>query len=139
VGTASQSIEIAADPAAVWDYAGDFGGLHRWHPGVLETTMEDGGKVRRLKLRNGGTTVERLLEHDDVRRICRYSIVESALPIRQHAATIVVLGNERGSTVNWACEFESKGPPDAEIAAIFKQIFTAGLSKLKSVLDNAPQ
>jgi hypothetical protein len=81
--------------------------------------------------------LERLLEHDEARRVCRYSITESALPIRRHAATIAVLGNERGSTVNWACEFESKGPPDAELEAIFRQIFATGLSSLKALLDNA--
>ena len=137
MATASHSIEIAADPAAVWDYVGDFNGLPRWHPGVAESKLEEGGKVRRLKLKNGGVNVERLLERDDARHICRYSITESGLPVRQHAATIAVLGNERGSTVNWACEFESKGPPDAEIAAIFKQIFTAGLSNLQALLAGA--
>jgi hypothetical protein len=137
MGSASHSIEIAADPAAAWDYVGAFNGLPRWHPGVLESTLEEGGKVRRLKLRNGGSNVERLLEHDEVRRVSRYSITESGLPIRGHAATIAVLGNERGCTVNWACEFESKGPPGAELEAIFKQIFAAGLSNLKALLEGS--
>jgi carbon monoxide dehydrogenase subunit G len=137
MGTASHSIEIAADPAAVWDYVGDFNGLHRWHPGVLESALEEGGKVRRLKLKNGSTNLERLLEHDDARRITRYSITASALPLRRHAATIAVLGNERGSMVNWACEFESKGPPDAELEALFRQIFSVGLASLKEKLEKA--
>jgi hypothetical protein len=135
MGTASHSIDIAADPAAVWDYVGDFNGLHRWHPGVVKSTLEEGGKVRRLKLRNGSVNLERLLDHDDARRVSRYSITESALPLRRHAATIAVLGNERGCTVNWACEFESKGPPDAELEAIFRQIFAVGLANLKSLLE----
>jgi hypothetical protein len=135
MGAASHSIEIAADPAAVWDYVGDWNGLHRWHPGVLESALEEGGKVRRLKLRNGSTNLERLLEHDDTRRITRYSITQSALPLRRHAATIAVLGNERGSVVNWACEFETTGAPEAQFEAIFKQVFAAGLAALKEKVE----
>jgi hypothetical protein len=39
--------------------------------------------------------------------------------------------------VNWACEFESKGPPDAELEALFRQIFSVGLASLKEKLEKA--
>lgn len=136
MGTASHSIDIDADPAKVWALVGDFNGLPRWNPGLADSRLEDGGKLRILTRRTGDQVRERLLEQDDAHRRVRYSIIESGLPVGRHAATIEVVPRGKGATVNWSCEFESKGPPDAELAAIFKQIYTGGLSKLKSLLEN---
>ena len=136
MGTASQSIDIAADPAKVWELVGDFHGLPRWNAGLAESRSEEGGKVRYLVRRAGGHVRERLIERDDAKRTITYTIFESGLPIGRHQATMQVAGKGNETTVNWSCEFESKGPPEAELVAIFKQIFTGGLSNLKAMLEN---
>jgi Polyketide cyclase / dehydrase and lipid transport len=135
MGHASHSIAINAEPAAVWTYVGDFNGLARWHPAIAASRLEDGGQVRRLALRDGGEFVERLLGHDDAQRSCSYSITESPLPVKRHAATIRVNATGKISTVDWRCEFESAGPPDADITTIFMQIFETGLGNLKTLLE----
>ncbi len=136
MGSASQSVDIAADPAKVWELVGDFHGLPRWNAGLAESRSEEGGKVRYLVRRAGGHVRERLIARDDAKRTITYSIFESGLPIGRHVATLQVVGRGTESTVNWSCEFESKGPPEAELSTIFKQIFTAGLSNLKAMLEN---
>ena len=136
MGTASHSIDIAADPAKVWELVGDFHGLPRWNAGLAESRSEDGGKVRYLVRRAGGHVRERLIARDDAKRTITYAIFESGLPIGRHVATMQVVGKGMESKVNWSCEFESTGPPEAEVVAIFKQIFTGGLSNLKAMLEN---
>lgn len=136
MGTASHSIDIAADPAKVWELVGDFHGLPRWNAGLAESRSEEGGKVRYLVRRAGGHVRERLIGRDDAKRTITYTIFESGLPIGRHQATMQVVGKGNETTVNWSCEFESKGPPEAELTAIFKQIFTGGLSNLKALLEN---
>lgn len=135
MGDASLVINIEADAASIWDLVGDFNGMPRWHPGVAESVLEDGGRIRRLRLAHGAVVVERLMQHDADKRICTYSMAEGPLPIRAHSATIHVAGSGSRSTVSWVCEFESAGPPDAEIAPIFRQIFEAGLTNLKALLE----
>ena len=136
MGHASHSIAINAEPAAVWNYVGDFNGLARWHPAIAASELEDGGQVRRLTLRGGGEIVERLLAHDNAQRSCSYSITAGPLPVKRHAATILVDGTGNTSTVDWRCEFESAGPPDADVTAIFMQIFETGLGNLKTLVEH---
>ena len=134
--TVTQTVDIETDPAKVWAIVGDFNALPAWNPGLASSELEEGGKVRYLVRRAGGHVRERLIERDDARRLIRYSMFETGLPVSRHAATMQVAARGKGSTVTWSCEFESKGPPDAEVAAIFKQIFTGGLSNLKAMLEN---
>lgn len=136
MGSHAQTIDIDADPAKVWAVVGDFNGLPAWNPGLASSQLEDGGNVRLLVRRAGGHVRERLVERDETQRVIRYSIFESGLPVSRHLATMQVQPRGKGSTVTWSCEFESKGPPDAEVAAIFRQIFTGGLSSLKTLLEN---
>jgi uncharacterized protein YndB with AHSA1/START domain len=136
MGTVTQSIDIAAEPSKVWAIVGDFNGLPAWNQGLASSALEEGGKVRYLVRRVGGHVRERLIERDDARRLIRYSMFETGLPVSRHMATMQVTPKGKGSTMTWSCEFESKGPPDTEVAAIFQQIFAAGLSSLKTLLEN---
>jgi Polyketide cyclase / dehydrase and lipid transport len=135
MGHASYSLAIKASAAATWDYVGDFNGLPRWHPAVKASTLEEGGQVRRLTLQDGAEIVERLLGRDDGLRSYNYSITQSPLPIKRYSATIRVSATPDGSQVDWNGEFESAGPPDADVAAIFQQIYSGGLDNLKILLE----
>jgi hypothetical protein len=135
MGAASHSQTINAGPDTVWAYLGDFNGLPRWHPDVKNSTLENNGMLRRLALHNGAEIIERLVEIDPAARRCRYSIVGGPLPIKRHEAVIEIRPNGRASIVDWRCEFESGGPPDAELVPIFQQIFRTGLTGLKSILE----
>lgn len=130
-GSVTKTLDLAADAGEVWAVLGDFNGLPRWNTGVERSDLSNGGKRRTLTLKVGGTVVEDLLHHDDAGRTMTYSIIESAVPVSRHKATISVI--DRGpnqSTVRWTCEFEPKGVPVETAAGIFSTIFERGLAGL---------
>jgi uncharacterized protein YndB with AHSA1/START domain len=130
-GTVSKTIDLPANAADVWDVVGDFNGLPRWNAGVERSELSNGEKRRTLFLKVGGTVVEDLLVRDDAARTISYSIVESAVPVSSHKATMTVI--ERGpgrSTIRWQCEFEPKGVEAATVEGIFSTIFDRGLKQL---------
>ncbi len=134
-GSVTRTIDLPASASDVWAVVGDFNGLPNWNAGVERSEMSNGGKRRTLYLKIGGTVVEDLLEHDDAARRVSYSIIESAVPVGRHTATMTV--HERGSNasmVHWTCEFEPNGAPIETVEGIFSRIFEGGLQQLAAVI-----
>ena len=130
-GAVSKSLDLPVSAGEVWDVIGDFNGLPRWNAGVERSDLSSGGKRRTLTLKAGGSVVEDLIDRDEAKRSMSYSIVESAVPVSRHRATLAVV--DRGpnqSTVKWDCEFEPKGVDDATVEGIFSIIFERGLKQL---------
>lgn len=128
------STELAVSPAQLWQVIGGFNALADWHPAVASSELEDGGKVRRLKLVGGGEIVERLIESDDNEHLYSYEIIDAPLPVQNYRATIRVrdAGDGRRSIVEWSGEFLPKGPePDA--VAVVQGIYQAGFDNLKKM------
>jgi Polyketide cyclase / dehydrase and lipid transport len=69
-----------ATPEAAWKKIGDFCGIATWHPAVEKCELSDGGKMRTLSLKGGGTIVERLVSRDDSAHNYTYEIVSSRYP-----------------------------------------------------------
>ena len=46
--TVSATRRIKADVNLIWGFVGDFGRYAEWHPTVIECSLEDGGRQRRL-------------------------------------------------------------------------------------------
>ena len=134
-GSITKTIDLPASASDVWAIVGDFNGLPRWNAGVERSELSEGGKRRTLYLKVGGTVVEDLLVHDNATRRISYSIVDSAVPVGRHKATMIV--DERGpdqSTVHWTCEFEPKGAPLNTVEGIFSRIFEGGLRQLADLI-----
>ena len=130
-GAVSRTIDLPANAADVWDVVGDFNGLPRWNAGVERSELSNGGKRRTLFLKVGGTVVEDLLVRNDAARVICYSIVESAVPVSRHKATMTVIERGTGqSTIRWECEFEPKGIDAATVEGIFSTVFDRGLKQL---------
>ena len=130
-GAVSKSLDLPVSAGEVWDVIGDFNGLPRWNAGVEHSDLSSGGKRRTLTLKAGGSVVEDLIDRDEAKRSMSYSIVESAVPVSRHRATLAVV--DRGpnqSTVKWDCVFEPKGVDDATVEGIFSIIFERGLKQL---------
>ncbi len=130
-GSVSKTVDLPVSAAEVWALVGDFNGLARWNAGVERSDLSNGGKRRTLTLKVGGSVVEDLIDRNDANRMISYSIVESAVPVTRHKATMTVL--ERGpaqSTVRWNCEFEPNGVDAATVEGIFSTIFDRGLQQL---------
>jgi hypothetical protein len=134
-GSVTKTIDLPASAEDVWAIVGDFNGLPNWNAGVLRSELSNDRKRRTLHLKVGGTVVEDLLEHDHAARRMSYSIIESAVPVSSHKATLTV--KERGpgqSMVHWTCEFEPKGAPLETVEGIFSRIFEGGLKQLAEVV-----
>lgn len=136
-GSVTKTIDLPVSASEVWAVVGDFNGLPKWNAGVDRSELSDDGRRRTLYLKAGGTVVEDLLEHDNVARRISYSILESAVPVGRHKATMIV--HERGpsqSTVHWTCEFEPKGAPLNTVEGIFSRIFEGGLRQLADLVGH---
>jgi hypothetical protein len=131
-GTVTRTLDLPVGAGEAWALLGDFNGLPNWAGGVERSELSNNGKRRTLFLKMGGTVVEDLIEYDPAARRYSYSIVESAVPVSRHKATMRVV--ERGpsqSSVHWSCEFEPKpGVELAVVTGIFSAIFDGSLKSL---------
>jgi Polyketide cyclase / dehydrase and lipid transport len=130
----TKTLDLPANADDVWAVVGDFNGLARWNAGVVRSDLSQEGKRRTLTLKVGGTVIEDLIDYDWAARRCSYSIVESAVPVDRHKATLSVIDRGPGRcTVHWACEFYPKDADLETVSAIFSAIFDRGLKQLEQM------
>ena len=128
----------------VWAAVGGFNDLPQWHPGIESSTLEEGGRVRRLQLASGGSVVERLQNFNERERSYAYTIEQGPLPVSRyrsvlHVAENNVAGNNAtekagagsGCRVEWSAEFAAEGAPEAEAVRLISGIYRAGLDLLR--------
>jgi hypothetical protein len=133
-GVVTKTLELPASADDVWAVVGDFNGLARWNAGVLRSDLSNEGQRRTLTLKTGGSVIEDLIDYDWAARRCSYRIVESAVPVLQHKATLSVADRGPGRcTVHWSCEFYPKDTDVEAVSAIFTAIFDRGLKQLEQM------
>jgi carbon monoxide dehydrogenase subunit G len=144
-----KSIVIKAEPAKVWAIVKDFGGIHKWHPGVASTKVEKKGNdtFRLLTLKSGGTVYNKLRSADDADMKMRYEIVEGSLPVADYNAFMTVKPgpNAGETTVNWVGRFYRvyklnppipEGQDDASALNAVTGMYDAGLEGLKKLAES---
>jgi hypothetical protein len=116
----------------VWAAIGGFNDLPLWHPAVTGSTLEEGGRVRRLQLGNGASLVERLQSFSERERSYGYSIEQGPLPVSRYRSQLRVSEPAGGSgcRVEWSGEFAAEGVPEAEAIRIIADIYRSGLDRL---------
>lgn len=148
-----KEVIIKAEPAKVWAVVKDFGGIHKWHPAVADTKLEqrkdnesDAMLTHRiLMLKDGGSIVEKLREANDAEMKLDYKMVEGTIPVSNYRAVMQVkAGPEAGeSTLTWTGRFYNKansmeakpGEDNPTANAAINGIYDAGLAGLKKVLE----
>ena len=130
--------DLAADAAQIWALIGAFDSLPRWHPLVVECTLEreaeSGAMVRRIRLHDGTVIRNRLLEHDDRSRRYSYEFVEGPLKVKSYRATLQV--TERGggrATLDWVSEFKAGEETADEARARVESLVSPGIANLKRI------
>ncbi|MFT8990409.1 MAG: SRPBCC family protein [Gluconobacter albidus] len=106
---------IPASVSSVWRLIRDFGTIGRWLPGVKSCELEGEehgdrvGTIRRVEMGDVGLIREQLLALSDVDHAVTFSIVESALPIRNYRSTINLLPitASDGTFIQWRGQFEA--------------------------------
>jgi hypothetical protein len=132
-----KSVDVSASPDAAWKAIGDFCGIGKWHPAIAkcEISEKDGATYRTLTLKGGGEVYEKKLAWDDAGRAYTYAIERSPLPVADdYTATMAVVPNGSGATINWTAHFTAKGAPDDKAAETIGGIFDGGLASLKTEL-----
>ncbi|MES9878743.1 MAG: SRPBCC family protein [Candidatus Sedimenticola sp. 1PA] len=123
---------VSADK--LWETIGGFNALPDWHPGVEGSTLENGGKTRRLTLVGGGEIVEKLEKMDDAEHSYTYSIVSSPFPIANYSATISIKDDDNGgSEVTWSGNFEPNSGAETDAGKIIEGIYQTGFDNLKKM------
>lgn len=148
-----KEIVIKAEPAKVWAIVKDFGGLHKWHPLVASTKVEQAkdengsdATFRLLTLKDGGTIYEKLKSSDDADMKLKYEIIKGVLPVTDYNAVMTVkAGPGAGeSTVTWMARFYRMyrlnppippGQDDESAVKAITGVFDAGLPNLKKVAE----
>lgn len=142
----TESIDVSAPAAQVWDAVKGFDSLDSWHPAVTKTEITTGeptqrGAIRVLTIGDGaGTVQETLTAYEDDAMSFSYVINSTdVLPVKDYAATVKVLSvSDNLSLVIWAGNFlanPAEGQPDSSAQDTMAGVYRAGLENLKSMLE----
>ena len=128
------TVDLDVPPHQLWQLIGGFGSLPDWVPGVSQSELADGGRVRYLHDPQGHTFVERLERYDSAAHSYSYSIVQSPIPVSNYLSTITVtpIKGSKGSRVEWSNVFTPDGIGEKDAEEIFHGLYSAGLKALVS-------
>jgi hypothetical protein len=132
--TTKVSVEISVSPRELWQLIGGFGSLPDWVPGISQSELTDGGRVRHLRDPQGNTFVEKLEHYDSADHSYSYSIVKSPVPVSDYLSTLQVTPIEGGkrSRVEWSSAYEPVGITEQKAANIFHDLYSSNLNALVS-------
>lgn len=135
---------LDAPVASAWALIRDFGSIGTWLPGVKSCQIEGDdpgdrvGAIRRLEMEDVGMIREQLLALSDTDHAVTFSIIESALPIRNYRSTLRLFPVTDGNRtfIRWKGRFEA----DADHAAAMQermpvQIYQAAFNKMAERLS----
>ncbi|WP_061296778.1 SRPBCC family protein [Herbidospora cretacea] len=137
MASTSVSRVLPASPQQVWDLVGGFHSLPDWLPYIPESTMLEGGRLRRLVTPDGKVIVERLLAFSEAERHYSYSFVKSPFPVTSYLSILRVHpipGNADAAEVMWSGCFTPAGVSESEAVDLFTTIYRDGLEALHHAL-----
>lgn len=113
-----------------------FGGLEKILPDMidsLEVTGSGLGALRTVKLKDGGTVIERLdVAHDD--SVFAYTITfNDALPMKNYCAVVTLEDNGDKTVARWGSNWEADGATEDEIKDMLNGLYGALLDGLHKV------
>lgn len=147
-----REIIIRAEPTAVWAVIKNFGGIYKWHPAVVGSTVEQvkdsaGGELtyRTVRLKDGGTIVEKQRETQGDEMKLSYVMMQGDIPVSNYSSWMTVNpGPGTGeSTVTWVGRFSNKanavetpaGQDNKAAVAAIEAIYDAGLNGMKQLME----
>ncbi len=101
-----------------------------WVPGA--TSCQVDGDIRSLTLQGAGRIKERILSHDNQRRIMEYSCFETVAPLQSHLSRIEVIDNANGCQLIW----QTNVVPN-EIEVFIRTSMKDCVTKLEEILTNS--
>jgi len=144
VTTVSVSRTIKAPAALVWGMVSEWGGTHKWIPGVGPVSVEGSGvgSIRSADLDPAmgfaGRISERLERLDEAGMHFSYCIVgQSPIPISDYIADMTVVDNGNDtSTVTWRSTWRASGDlSETELESAFEELYRVSLDNVASALE----
>jgi hypothetical protein len=134
MSSAKVTVDLNVRPNEPWQLIGGFGSLPNWVPGISQSELGDGGRVRHLHDMQDHTFVEGLERYDSAAHSYSYSIVRSPVPVSNYLSTITVtpIDGSMGSHVEWSSVFTPDGIGEKEAEEIFQGLYSTGLKALVS-------
>jgi hypothetical protein len=111
----------------VFDALVNFGGLEKVLPDTIESLKLEGsgiGAERTIKMKDGGTVVERLdVAHEE--KIFGYTITfNDALPIKNYCAVVTLEDSGNGTIARWGSNWDAgEGATDAEVVEMLEGLY----------------
>ncbi|MEQ8230167.1 MAG: SRPBCC family protein [Gammaproteobacteria bacterium] len=121
----------------VFDLLMQFGGLEKILPDMIESLEVTGsgiGALRTVKLKGGGTVIERLdVGYDE--RVFGYTITfNDAMPFENYCAVVTLEDASGGKTrACWGSNWDAKGASEDEIKPMLNDLYGALLDGLHKV------
>ena len=135
---------VKAPAAQVWAMVSEWGGTHKWIPGVGPVTVEGEGvgSIRSADLDPatgfGGRISERLESFNDDEMVFSYCVIgKSPIPIRDYVAKMkVVSEGADSSSVTWSCSWFANGDiSEADLITAFEGLYEISLTNVCSALE----
>jgi len=127
-------VETAVSADAAWALAGDPARIAEWFGPVKSVAID--ADTRRAVMGNGAEIVERLVERDDAARRYSYVVLSGIPDLTSHRATIRVEPTPGGSRIFWR-QTATSSKPDYDIEARLRGVMTAGLERLREILESS--
>tara|TARA_Y100000590_G_scaffold69161_2_gene75443 strand:+ start:1760 stop:2176 length:417 start_codon:yes stop_codon:yes gene_type:complete len=111
----------------VFDALVNFGGLEKVLPDTIESLKLEGGGIgaeRTIKMKDGGTVIERLdVAHEE--KIFGYTITfNDALPIKNYCAVVTLEDSGNGTIARWGSNWDAgEGATDAEVVEMLEGLY----------------
>jgi len=130
-GEVTVSKVVDASPESVWEVTGEPGDISDWHPAIDSSEASPNGDRRRCELADGGTLEEEIVARDPSEYEYTYRIESSPMPLDRYVSTFRLESENGGTRIEWTAEFETDGPPGAELEKEIQGIYEAGLRALQ--------
>lgn len=131
---------IQASPDKVWEMVSEWGGTHKWIPGVgpVQVEGEGVGSVRSADLDPSlgveGRVSEVLELFDESAMRFRYRLTAGPLPVNDYVAEMEVRADGDASVVTWSSTWEPQGAPEQEIHDMLATLYDAALANVDKAL-----
>jgi mxaD protein len=134
----SESVDIEAPAADVWQLVGDFANPRAWTPGLDAVSCTGNATGSRRVLRFGANEIhEELVDHDANSRALTYRWITGGLPVAEYASTLRVEAlTPRLSRVVWSARCEPHGVTALQLERMVRGAYRRSLLHAAALLSS---
>jgi mxaD protein len=130
----TETATIGLDPHTLWNEIGAFGDVGRWHPllSSVKVVGQGSGAMRIARAKEGALQAERLQIIDPERRLYRYTMEITSMPVRDYTGEFRIdSADGDASTVVWSAQFELTPDGDGRTVESVRRFLHAGTESLR--------